>query len=412
VRGRRGVGGLPPVAASALAPLGLVLAGLVVAGLAAAGQQAAGPAAPSGQEREAPAGAGGAERDGTRRLPLEAITLPPGFEISVFAADVPDARSLAHGQGPVVFVGTRRAGVVYAIPYREGRATRVVTLASGLTMPNGVAARDGDLYVAEVGRILRFPGVEARLDQPGEPIVVTDRFPGDVHHGWKFIRFGPDAWLYVPVGAPCNVCEPHPERHALIARIRHDGTSYEVVARGVRNTLGFDWHPQTRDLWFTDNGPDGMGDDVPSDELNHLSRPGLHFGFPYCHAGDVPDPHFGGRRPCAEFVPPAARLGAHVAPLGMRFYTGAQFPTEYLHNIFVAEHGSWDRSVPVGHRLTRVEVVGGHVTRREVFAKGWLAGDRVLGRPVDVEVMPDGSLLVSDDHAGAIYRITYHAPPR
>ena len=340
-----------------------------------------------------------------QRLPLERIKLPPGFEISVFADRVPDARALALGRNNVLFVGTR-ADRVYAVRYRDAKATQVVTLASGLKMPNGVALRDGALYVAEVNRILRFDDVEARLDSRPKPVIVTDDYPRETHHGLKFIRFGPDGRLYVPVGAPCNICEPDP-RHGLISRIQPDGSGYEVFARGVRNSVGFDWDPFTKELWFTDNGRDMLGDDLPSDELNHAPKAAMHFGYPYCHQGDTADPEFGGKRACSEFSPPAVKLGPHVAALGMRFYTGNQFPAEYRNNIFVAEHGSWNRSKKIGYRVARVVVEGGRVLKHEVFAEGWLQGESVWGRPVDLEVMPDGSLLVSDDHAGAIYRIAY-----
>ena len=341
-----------------------------------------------------------------QRLPLERIKLPPGFEISVFADGVPEARSLALGRNNVLFVGTR-ADRVYAVRYREAKAMQVITLASGLRMPNGVALKDGALYVAEVNRILRFDDIEAQLDARPKPVVVTDRYPRETHHGWKFIRFGPDGRLYVPVGAPCNICDPDPARYALISRIRPDGSGYEVFARGVRNSVGFDWDPRTRELWFTDNGRDMLGDELPSDELNHAPKPEMHFGYPYCHQGDTADPEFGRKRACSEFAPPVVKLGPHVASLGMRFYTGGSFPAEYRNNIFVAEHGSWNRSKKIGYRVARVAVEGGRVLKHEVFAEGWLQGESVWGRPVDVEVMPDGSLLVSDDHAGAIYRIAY-----
>jgi glucose/arabinose dehydrogenase len=339
-----------------------------------------------------------------QRLPIERIKLPPGFEISVLADDVPDARSLAAGK-EALFLGTR-ASSVYAVRYHGGKALRAIKLASGLKSPNGVALRDGALYVAEVNRILRFDDIEARLDSPPLPVVVTDRFPRETHHGWKFIRFGPDGRLYVPVGAPCNICEPD-DRHGLISRIRPDGSGYEVFARGVRNSVGFDWDPRTKELWFTDNGRDMLGNDLPSDELNHAARAGMHFGYPYCHQGDAADPEFGGRRACSEFTPPAAKLGPHVASLGMRFYTGAQFPAEYRNSIFVAEHGSWNRSKKIGYRIARVVVENGRVLKHEIFAEGWLQGESVWGRPVDLEVLPDGSLAVSDDYAGAIYRIAY-----
>jgi len=356
----------------------------------------------------------GAQGAAAQRLPVERIKLPPGFEIGVFAADVPGARSLALGKNGVLFVGTRGEGRVYAVRYRDARATQVIAIASGLDMPNGVALKDGALYVAEVNRILRYDDAEARIDAyasgASRPVVVTDRFPRDAHHGWKFIRFGPDGLLYVPVGAPCNICEPDPARYALISRIRPDGSGYEVFARGIRNSVGFDWDPRTKELWFTDNGRDWLGDDLPSDELDHAPRAGMHFGYPYCHQGDTADPEFGRKHACAEFSPPAAKLGPHVAALGMRFYTGTQFPAEYRNNIFIAEHGSWNRSRKIGYRIARIVVDGGRVVKHEIFAEGWLEGDSAWGRPVDVEVMPDGSLLVSDDQAGAIYRIAYRAP--
>jgi glucose/arabinose dehydrogenase len=347
-----------------------------------------------------------------RALPIERIRLQHGFAISVFADNVPGARSLAVGRDNTVFVGTRGHGRVYAVRHADGRANRVTVLASGLNSPNGVALRDGALYVAEISRILRFDAIEARLAEGRvpPPAVVTDRFPGDGHHGWKFIAFGPDGRLYVPVGAPCNICAPDPDRYALISRIdvgrAKEPASYEVVARGVRNSVGFDWQPQTGDLWFTDNGRDWLGDDQPSDELNHVQAAGQHFGFPYCHQGDLPDPEFRSRS-CSEFAPPAAKLGPHVAALGMRFYTGNQFPAEFRNNIFIAEHGSWNRSTKIGYRVKRVVLEGNRVVRQETFAEGWLEGDRVWGRPVDVAQLADGSLLVSDDHAGAIYRITW-----
>jgi glucose/arabinose dehydrogenase len=346
-----------------------------------------------------------------QRLPLDRIKLPPGFEITVFASDVRDARSLALGGKDLLFVGTRGRGSVYAIRYEGAKATEVSTFASGLNMPNGVAVKDGALYVAEVSRILRFDGVEKLLAARGGPapkgVVVVDRYPRETHHGWKFIRFGPDGWLYVPVGAPCNICEPDPERYALISRIKPDGSGYQAYARGVRNSVGFDWDPRTQQLWFTDNGRDMLGDDLPSDELNHAPAPGMHFGYPYCHQGDTADPDFGRKRECSEFAPPTVRLGPHVAALGMRFYTGDRFPPEYHNNIFVAEHGSWNRSKKIGYRIARVVVAGSRAVKHEVFAEGWLQGESAWGRPVDLEVMPDGSLLVSDDHAGAIYRIAY-----
>jgi glucose/arabinose dehydrogenase len=340
----------------------------------------------------------------------ERISLPSGFAIEIFAEDVPDARSMTLSPGGTLFVGTRARGVVYAIPNatKGTRAEKPRVIARGLNMPNGVAVRDGALYVAEVSRILRFADIEARLDRPPAPVVVSDRFPGDRHHGWKFIAFGPDGWLYVPVGAPCNVCAPPGPLHETIARMKPDGGSLEVFARGVRNSVGFDWHPESKELWFTDNGRDWLGDDQPPDELNHAPRANLHFGFPYCHGRGIRDPEFGRGRNCDDFTPPAAELGPHVASLGMRFYTGTMFPPEYRGRIFIAEHGSWNRSTPIGYRVTTIRLEGQRVVGYEPFATGWLAANgQVAGRPVDVLVMPDGALLVSDDHAGAIYRVVY-----
>src|SRR5262249_36931512 len=342
-----------------------------------------------------------------QRLPLERIKLPPGFEIGVFA-EVPRARELALGANRIVFVGTQ-AGSVHALRFDGARSTASATAAMGLNVPNGVAFRDGALYVAEISRILRFDYIEKQLAEAARPrfTVVTDRYPRESHHGVKFIRFGPDGWLYVPVGAPCNICEPD-SRHGLISRIKPDGSGYEVFASGVRNSVGFDWDPRTKDLWFTDNGRDMLGDDLPSDELNHAPKAGMSFGYPYCHQGDTADPEFGRKHPCSEFAPPAVKLGPHVASLGMRFYTGTSFPAEYRNNIFVAEHGSWNRSKKIGYRVARVVVEGGKAVKHETFGEGWLgADDSVWGRPVDLGVMPDGSLLVSDDYAGVIYRIAY-----
>lgn len=342
-----------------------------------------------------------------QKLPLDKIRLPPGFEISVFADNVPGAREMALGANGTLFVGSMRAGKVYAITVRDNRAIDTLTIASGLNLPVGVAFRDGALYVSDVSRILRFDGIEESLASPPAPAVVSDRFPRSTHHGWKFIAFGPDGLLYVPVGAPCNICDPDGNRYANIMRMRPDGSELEVYARGVRNSVGFDWHPETKELWFTDNGRDWLGDDRPDCELNHAPRANLHFGFPYCHSGEISDPEFGYLRPCAEFTPPVVKLGPHVAPLGMRFYTGNMFPAEYRNNIFIAEHGSWNRSRKIGYRIKRVALSGNRPEKHEVFADGWLQGQSAWGRPADVLVMPDGALLVSDDHAGAIYRITY-----
>jgi glucose/arabinose dehydrogenase len=308
-----------------------------------------------------------------------------------------------------LFVGTRKAGRIYAVVDRDGdfRADQTVTLADGLNMPNGVAFSDGSLYVAEVNRILRYDQIEQNLRSPPKPVIVNDSFPRDEHHGWKYIAIGPDGMLYVPVGAPCNICEKDDPRYSTIMRMKLDGSGLEIFTHGVRNTVGFDWHPLTKQLWFTNNGRDWMGDDLPPDTLHHASVKGLHFGFPYCHAGDIPDPEYGHKRRCHEFAAPALKLGPHVAPLGMKFYTKKMFPSRYQNQIFIAEHGSWNRSVPIGYRITTVIFKGNRAAGYEIFAEGWLQKDKAWGRPVDIIVLNDGSMLVSDDRAGAIYRITY-----
>jgi glucose/arabinose dehydrogenase len=345
-------------------------------------------------------------------LPIETIRLPPGFTIEVYADHVPNARGMALGKNGTLFAGTRAQGDVYAVIDKDGdhRADQVLTIASGLRMPVGVAFRNGSLYVSAVDRILRFDEIEQRLTKPPSPVTITDLLPKDTHHGWKFIAFGPDGKLYVPVGAPCNICEPDPNRYAIISRLNPDGSGYEVVARGVRNSVGFDWDPGTRDLWFTDNGRDYLGDHQPPDELNHASKAGLHFGYPYCHGGTIEDPEYGNKHACREFTAPALNLGPHVASLGMRFYTGTMFPEEYRNQIFIAEHGSWNRSSKIGYRITLASRDDHNVLRYSVFAEGWLHGEKAWGRPVDLLVMPDGALLVSDDSAGVIYRISYKKP--
>jgi glucose/arabinose dehydrogenase len=344
-------------------------------------------------------------------LRLEEIALPPGFAINVYAR-VPGARSMTLGAKGTLFVGTRAEGKVYAIVAGKSaeRSGEVITIAEGLKMPNGVAFRDGSLYVAEVSRVLRFDKIEDRLKDPPKPVVVNSSFPARTHHGWKFIRFGPDGKLYVPVGAPCNVCDERDPRFASIMRMDRDGKNLEIFASGVRNTVGFDWHPGTRQLWFTDNGRDWLGDDVPPDELNRAEVSGLHFGFPYWHGRNIPDPRYGKGRKKEEFVQPEMELGPHVASLGMRFYTGNMFPPEYLDRIFIAEHGSWNRSEPLGFRITQVRLEQNRAVSYEVFADGWLQDATAWGRPVDLQQLPDGSLLVSDDKAGVIYRIHYRKP--
>jgi glucose/arabinose dehydrogenase len=342
---------------------------------------------------------------------LEDIVLPEGFEISLYAT-IPNARSMTLSEDGTLFVGQRvNNGAVYAIPDAASNTTapEVVTVASGLSVPNGVAVIDGDLYVAQVSRILRYPDIETNLRNAPAPEVVIDTLPTDTHHGWKFMSEGPDGMLYFNVGAPCNVCELSGV-YGSISRVNTDGTGLEVYATGVRNSVGFDWHPETEQLWFTNNGRDWMGDDLPPDTLHVANEVGEHHGFPYCHGGDIPDPDFGSRRACDEFTAPVANLAPHTAALGMRFYTGDSFPAEYQNQIFIAEHGSWNRSTPIGYRVTLITLDNdGNVTSYEPFAEGWLndATGQAWGRPVDIEVMPDGAILVSDDGAGAIYRIAY-----
>ncbi|QEC56901.1 PQQ-dependent sugar dehydrogenase [Flavisolibacter ginsenosidimutans] len=337
---------------------------------------------------------------------LDKIKLPAGFKISVFA-EVPGARSLTLSPAGTLFVGTQ-GSKVYAVVDKDknGVADSVYTVASGLTTPNGVAFKDGALYVAEISRILRFDNIEASLQNPPAYKVVYDKFPTDGAHGWKFIAFGPDDKLYVPVGAPCNICEPD-SMHACIIRMNKDGSGLEVFAKGIRNSVGFDWNPQTAALWFTDNGRDNLGDDRPNDELNTAPQKGLHFGYPYCHQGNILDPEFGQGKNCDDYTKPAFLLGPHVAALGMRFYTGNLFPADYNGGIFIAQHGSWNRSTPIGYQVAFVKMENGKAVSATPFASGWLNGSDVLGRPVDVQMMQDGSLLVSDDKQGVVYRISY-----
>ncbi|HEX2966520.1 MAG TPA: sorbosone dehydrogenase family protein [Syntrophorhabdaceae bacterium] len=343
---------------------------------------------------------------------LEKIKLPPGFKIEIYAEKVSGARSLASGPNGIVFVGSRSQGKVYALIDRnsDSKADAVLTIARGLNSPNGVAYLNGSLYVAEISRVIKYEDIENRLSDPPRPIVVNSTFPKDKHHGWKFIRFGPDGKLYIPVGAPCNVCLSKDPRYATIMRMNPDGTDLEIFAAGIRNTVGFDWNPKTKELWFTDNGRDMMGDDTPPDELNCAPEKGMHFGFPYCHGINIKDPQFGDGKSCSDFTRPSRELGPHVAALGMRFYTGTMFPSGYRNNILIAEHGSWNRSIPIGYRLSFVALENGRAARYEPFAQGWLQNSEAWGRPVDVLVMPDGAVLVSDDKADVVYRISYAKP--
>ena len=340
---------------------------------------------------------------------LDKIKLPDGFQIHLFAENVGNARSMDLSPSGTLYVSTRKKGDVYALQDTDNdqKADKRFVLATGMNTPNGVAFKDGDLYVAEINRILRYPNIEADLANPPKPEVVYDQYPTKKHHGWKYIAFGPDGKLYVPVGAPCNICKSEQDVFASITRLDVETGLMEVIQHGVRNTVGFTWHPETNELWFTDNGGDWLGDDMPACELNYAPQEQMHFGYPYCHQGDFPDPKLGKGHSCTDYTAPAQNLGPHVAALGMEFYTGRMFPDEYVNQVFIAEHGSWNRSKPIGYRVTLVRLDGNESLGYEVFADGWLQGDRAWGRPVDIELLPDGSMLVSDDFGDAIYRISY-----
>ncbi len=343
-------------------------------------------------------------------LPLHLLKLPAGFSISLFASNVVDARSLTLSPAGTVFVASRSAGHIYALQdnNHDGVAERRYVIDSHLDMPNGIAFHHGDLYVAERSRIIRYANIEAHLQQPPRPQVIYDKLPTEGHHGWRYLAIGPDEKLYVSVGAPCNVCDE--AGYGEIQRLRLDGRNMETYARGIRNSVGFTWQPLTQQLWFTDNGRDNLGDDQPADELNVVTQAGQHFGFPYCHAGDLLDPDYGRGKTCRDYVAPVQKLGAHVASLGLRFYTGKQFPKQYRQNIIIAEHGSWNRSRKTGYRLALVTIAQQKATAYTTFVSGWLQGQQAWGRPVDVQVDHAGALLVSDDLAGVIYRIVYRQP--
>ncbi len=342
------------------------------------------------------------------RLQTGAIKLPPGFVLAVFADSVPGARSMARADGGTVFIGTRSEGVVYAVSDDDGdgKVDRRNIIDSDLFMPNGLDVLGSALYVATVDRVLRYDDIETQLADPPEPEVVRDDLPTDSWHGWRYMRFGPDGKLYMTIGVPCNVCRRDDQRFATIVRMNPDGSEFTMVAQGVRNSVGLDWHPETGELWFTDNGRDWMGNNAPPDELNRLTEIGTHYGFPYCHGGTVADDEFTGRS-CDEFEPPVQKLDPHVAALGLRFYTGAMFPDEYRGRIFIAEHGSWNRVPPSGYRVMLVKLEGNRAVSYEPFATGWLRLGRASGAPVDLLVLQDGSLLLSDDRAGKVYRISY-----
>ncbi len=346
-------------------------------------------------------GAVGAKAD----FDLDEIRLPEGFEIEEYVTGVRNARGMAIGENGTLFIGTRNVGNVYAVRNPGAPDQEVMTLASRLISPNGIAVRGSSLFVAEIHRILEYENVEERLGQANSPKVFHDGMPTDRHHGWRAIGFAPDGWLYVAQGAPCNICDTF----ATIDRIPPQGGKRETWARGVRNSVGLTWHPETGELWFTENGRDLMGDDIPPCELNHAPRAGMHFGFPFCHGADIadPDPKWARLGDCASATPPAQELGPHVAPVGLAFYTGDAFPEEYRGRLFIAEHGSWNRSSKIGYRVMMLELHGDKVVSYEPFAEGWLRGEETLGRPSYVLVDRDGSLLISDDDRGVIYKVRY-----
>jgi glucose/arabinose dehydrogenase len=343
------------------------------------------------------------------KLPLAKLKVPAGFNIEVYAAGMANARSLAVGDKGTVFVGSRLVDKVYAIIDKDGKRT-VKVLASGLYRPNGVAFHNGTLYIAELSKVSKIEKVEDNLDNPPKPTVIYDNLPKDEAHGWKFIAIGPDNKLYIDVGQPGNNVL-HDDAHGQIRRMNLDGSGAEVVALGVRKSVGFDWHPETKQLYFTDNGRDWMSEDVPQDELNRVTKVGEDFGAPYCYQGNIPDPEFGWGHSCSEFTPPVGLTGPHAGTLGMRFYTGSMFPKSYKNAIIVARHGSWNRSKKFGGDVAVIKLnKDGTVKSIEPFITGFLEDNKYVGRPVDVLQMKDGSLLVSDDWNGAVYRVTYGKP--
>lgn len=347
-----------------------------------------------------------------RPMSLKDIKLPAGFSISIYADNIEGARQMALSPSGTVFVGSRN-GNIYALPNKSKnfhKADKVLTIASGLNAPNGVAFHNGSLYVAEIDKIIRFDDIDKHLNNPSKPITIVNNLPNKTYHGNRYIKFGPNNWLYIGIGAPCNVCIKTDKRFATIMRMHPNGQDQEIYAKGIRDTLGFDWDQQQK-LWFTDNGRDWLGDNLPPDELNYAPEPGMNFGFPFYYGNNIPDPTYG-KYPQARTISPVAPaygLPAHVATLGMTFYKGKMFPKKYRNQIFIAEHGSWNRSKKIGYRVSMVTLNGNMVIDYKPFASGWLQGQNVSGRPNDVLMLPDGSLLVSDDYNGIIYRISYRA---
>ena len=347
----------------------------------------------------------------TSELPLDKLKVPAGFKVEVYAEGIPEARSLALGDKGTVFVSNRNLKDVYAIVDKDGKRS-VTKVLKGLNSPNGVAFAKGTLYVAERHRITAYDGIEDRLDNPPEPKVVIDGLDpsNQAGHFWKFLAIGPDGKLYFNVGAPGNIVMPNYQQ-ATINRVDPNTGVMETYAHGVRNSVGFDWDPRSKELWFTNHARDWVSDDMPHDTLHRAAKKGMHFGYPYCHQGDFLDPEYGKGRACSEFDAPAAKLGAHIAPLGMRFYTGSMFPNEYRNSMFIAMHGSWNRTTKQGYNVMRASVDGTGKVELKPFLEGFLSDEKadppMWGRPVDVLVMRDGALLVSDDYNGIVYRVSY-----
>lgn len=339
-------------------------------------------------------------------LHLNRLKVPKGFSVELVAR-VPNARQMALSEKGILFVGSKEEGKVFALDLKAPE--KIYVLAEKLEMPSGIALHHGDLYFSQISTVHRIPNAETQFKTPAKAVLVNDQLPDKGHHGWKFIAFGPDGKLYVPVGAPCNLCNADKKDFATIRRMNADGSGIEVIARGVRNSVGFDWNPSTNELWFTENGRDWLGDNTPPDELNRLEKVGSHFGFPFCHAGTIVDPDFGKEKKCSETVPPVKNLGAHVAALGMRFGAKTNFPVKYRTGIFIAEHGSWNREKKNGYRVSFVGLEGNKATSYEPFLEGFVIDEKSWGRPADVLVEPSGSLLVSDDQGGAIYRVKFTA---
>ena len=340
-------------------------------------------------------------------LQIDKLKVPSGFKIEVWASGMVNARTMTESPNGTIYVGTRFPGNVYAVVTKDGKR-EVKIIAKGLHRPNGVVFTNGSLYVAELSRIIRYDNIEKNLDNPPAPVVVFDALPKDEPHGWKYLKLSPDGkYLYFQIGTPANIVVP-PSTHATINRLNLKTNKMEVVATGVRNSVGMDFHPTTKQLWFTNMGRDWAGEDLPNDTLNRLSKKGMNFGYPFCHQGDWLDPDFGKGRSCDEFEKPELKLGAHVSPIGMSFYNGVQFPKEYKGNIFIAEYGSWNKTKKAGYQVVRVVLDDKNKpVKTEPFVTGWLQGETYWGRPADVHVLKDGSMLISDGEAGAIYRVSY-----